>query len=278
MKKSKKETSLIKKTEKINELEKYIREEETKRRLLSNYIERNLKEGVDYGKITIKTKEGKEYSSKPTLFKSGAEKICSLLKLTPFFIKDDVIRIPDLPEHIVLNLVCELRNKDGKVISTGRGGGILDLKNVKNFDFEYNKLIKIVEKRAQVDAVLRLGLSEFFTQDIEEEELDEPQNTTQYNIKSSPQPLPTPAQSTKPQQNQQFNYKDYLIKKLHILLTNLQKLNKEKYSDEKYRDFLKVQYGVTSSKELNTDQLKELIKVFSEWYNKEAIEAHNKSS
>jgi len=64
----------------------------------------------------------------------------------------------------VIAYKCKLINRYGIVIAEGRSAVV-----VEDFtDFELNKAIKIAEKRAQLDAVLRLGLSDFFTQDLDE--------------------------------------------------------------------------------------------------------------
>lgn len=139
-------------------LQKALDDESKKRELMDKYIKTNLKEGTDYGKIMMKSRE-----SKPTLFKPGAEKICSLLHLTPTFVIDDgLVRI--LGEGVI-PYVCNLVSNDtGFVVGEGRGACSLAEKgNVAN------TAIKIAQKRAQIDAVLRVSaLSDIFTQDLED--------------------------------------------------------------------------------------------------------------
>jgi len=141
-------------------------DENAKRDLLNQYIEQNLKSGIDYGTITIQGKE-----SKPSLLKAGSEKMCSLFHLTPKFRRDD-----DTWEMLgkkagVICYVCELLKEDGTVFAEGRGTAMTGIDG----DFNINKQVKIAEKRSQTDAVLRgFGLSERFTQDLEDMPQDRP--------------------------------------------------------------------------------------------------------
>ena len=139
-----------------------LKTEAEKRKLIQSYIKKQLIEGVDYGPIVIGGQK-----SKPTLFKPGAEKFCSLLHLRPRFEKDSET-LEMLPESIlntgVIALKCELIHEDtGKIIAEGRGAC-----TVQERKGQLNTAIKIAEKRAQLDAVLRIGLSDTFTQDLED--------------------------------------------------------------------------------------------------------------
>ena len=125
------------------------------------WCKKNLIEGVDFG--SIQTKRG---PSKPSLFKPGAEKVCSILGVT--------VHYPNLSayEQVVLSgrvidaivLRCELRNFHSRVVAEGVGA-----RNVKQDFGDLNKSLKMAEKSAQIDATLRLaGLSDVFTQDLED--------------------------------------------------------------------------------------------------------------
>lgn len=140
-----------------------LQEEGKKRQLLKEYIQNNLVEGVDFGKIKLR-----EGMSKDCLFKPGAEKICSLLNLIPSFsIDKDMIPIVGAE---VIPYVCHLTNRHtGAIEGEGRGSCSLKEKNGNA-----NIAIKIAQKRAQIDAVLRVSaLSGQFTQDIEEMPINE---------------------------------------------------------------------------------------------------------
>jgi hypothetical protein len=101
---------------------------------------------------------------KATLCKPGSEKICGLLQLRPRF-KRDVDAWEMLGgEAGLVTLVCELVTPTGVVVAEGRGARHRDQ------DFgDTNKCLKMAQKSAQTDAVLRCaGLSEIFTQDLED--------------------------------------------------------------------------------------------------------------
>jgi hypothetical protein len=101
---------------------------------------------------------------KATLCKPGSEKICGLLQLRPRF-KRDVEAWEMLGgEAGLVTLVCELMTPAGVVVAEGRGARHRDQ------DFgDVNKCLKMAQKSAQTDAVLRCaGLSEIFTQDLED--------------------------------------------------------------------------------------------------------------
>jgi len=101
---------------------------------------------------------------KSTLCKPGSEKICGLLQLRPRFRRDVETWEMLGSEPGVLALICELVTASGVVVAEGRGA--------RHRDMDYgdlNKSVKMTQKSAQTDAVLRLaGLSEIFTQDLED--------------------------------------------------------------------------------------------------------------
>src|SRR5215813_692232 len=101
---------------------------------------------------------------KATLCKPGSEKICGLLQLRPRFRRDVDAWEMLGGEAGLVTLVCELVTPAGVVVAEGRGARHRDQ------DFgDTNKAIKMCQKSAQTDAVLRCaGLSEIFTQDLED--------------------------------------------------------------------------------------------------------------
>ena len=131
------------------------------RELLLNWIRSSLKEGVDYG--SIPTKRG---PSKPSLFKPGAEKICGMLGITVHFpsLKETEQALLQglIPEFVMVR--CELKNIHGQTLADGVGA-----RSLKQDYGDINKSLKMAEKSAHIDSVLRLaGLSEVFTQDLED--------------------------------------------------------------------------------------------------------------
>ena len=140
--------------------EQALSEEGRKRRLLQSYIKEHLVDGTDFGKINMGGKQSKE-----CLFKPGAEKICSLMHLKPTFSIDR--ELSEIIGKEVIPYVCHLVNRHtGEIEGEGRGSCSLKEKQ-KNA----NVAIKIAQKRAQIDAVLRVAaLSDQFTQDLDEME------------------------------------------------------------------------------------------------------------
>lgn len=179
------------------------------RELLKEYISEQLVEGTDYGKIHIfkdcpnhKTPHLQKdcpsfHFSKNCMFKPGAEKFCDLLNLLPTF-EPDTETIAMLPDEIkkqgIIALKCILYSKiNGKKISEGRGACSLPEKSNN-----VNISTKIAEKRAKVDAVLGLGLSDTFTQDLEDmeesnnniiEHIDETKDKKEIPIPKSDTPI-----------------------------------------------------------------------------------------
>lgn len=143
------------------ELAVMVEVEKEKRKILSEYIKSQMIEGVDFGTIMMGGRE-----TKPTLFKAGSEKFCSLFNIRPTFSYEHA----DWDKG-VFAMKCELLNKKGEVVGEGRGVARLSEKQ----NWTMNNCLKIAEKRAQLDAVLRTGgLSDVFTQDLEDQGAESP--------------------------------------------------------------------------------------------------------
>lgn len=132
---------------------------------LIQWVDKNLTPSVDFGSIDVKTKNGSKVSTKPFLFKSGAEKIMAMLGLTatfPNLQKYEEAAIGGIEiKQIVLR--CLLISSNGLIVSEGVG-----CKNIAKDNGDLNKSFKMAEKSATIDAILRtMGLSEMFTQDKE---------------------------------------------------------------------------------------------------------------
>jgi hypothetical protein len=106
----------------------------------------------------------KTCGGKATLCKPGSEKMCGLLQLRPRFRRDVESWEMLGGEPGLVTLVCELTTARDTVVAEGRGARHRDQ------DFgDVNKTLKMAQKSAQTDAVLRCaGLSEIFTQDLED--------------------------------------------------------------------------------------------------------------
>ena len=121
---------------------------------------------VDFGKIP-KTKQ-------PSLFKSGAEKICTAFGVFQRYEIESKIETQDPPSftYVVKCSLIKIQPSSGQewVLATGFGAGSTNEKR-NGFNGAYDALngtIKMCQKRALVAAAISLGgLSGMFTQDIE---------------------------------------------------------------------------------------------------------------
>jgi hypothetical protein len=152
---------------------------------LVSWVRSSLIEGSDYGRVS--TKRG---PSKPSLWKAGAEKIGGLLGVT--------VHYPDLREYVqaalggvdlkAIILHCELRDATGRVLADGVGARSL----AQDYG-DLNKALKMAAKSAHIDATLRLsGLSEVFTQDLEDMPQDDQSRKEAPHVKAVPAPQVTP--------------------------------------------------------------------------------------
>ena len=158
--------------------------------LLRELMKRCMIEGQHHGTIPG--------TRKPSLWKPGAELICTLFQLGTRYPKSSML-IERENGHFVFTLTCELFHiPTGRVVGEGVGGastmeyrfrvqtedrytdhGQPIKAKYTPYDF-YNTVLKIGRKRAMIDAVLTAcGASEIFTQDIEDnpelyQEVDQP--------------------------------------------------------------------------------------------------------
>ena len=138
------------------------------RNTLMDWIRSALVEGRDYGSIMIRGQK-----SKPSLLKPGAEKIAGMLGLIPKFPNLKEYEQSVLAGNIIdaIILKCELQNQSGEVIGEGVGARYVE----KQDNGDLNKALKMASKSAMIDATLRCaGISEIFTQDVENMALSDP--------------------------------------------------------------------------------------------------------
>lgn len=195
---------------------------EVNRKALLQWIERNLKPRIDFGQIHVVGKAGCQYAkdgrqqvcpnkyhwSKPSLWKPGAEKICGMLGIIPRFPNIDeyekaVLRGEEIKTII---LKCELHTPSGFIAAEGIGA-----RRVDQDKGDINKSLKMAEKSAHIDSTLRLvGLSEIFTQDIEDMINDKDnKNVIQpgvNNVNHSPQPNRTGVRQINARRHDNNNY------------------------------------------------------------------------
>jgi hypothetical protein len=151
---------------------------------LLDWIRAHLVKDVDYGIIPA----GPKASRKPSLWKPGAEKICGRLGWVADF--PDVVKYVDVVvtgaklDQVLLR--CYVMNSNGLKLGMGSGAhpctttqsvyeGSADKrrKTGEQDVYDLNKAVKMAEKSAFIDAVLRsVGISAIFTQDYPKEGVD----------------------------------------------------------------------------------------------------------
>ena len=132
-----------------------------KRKMFTDMIFPTLVENQDF----YITEDGKK-----VLSKGGAERLAEIYSITAEFIADkESLAFFDNTSGTVAYR-CILK-RDGKVIGEGRGSA-----SVKDHDDSVNSTIKVAQKSAFVDGILRVtGMSFLFTQDLVQEDVtDEP--------------------------------------------------------------------------------------------------------
>lgn len=153
----------------------------------SNNLE-HFKQGVDallarrsyfISQVLPRLKDGQDFFTihgRKCLAKGGSEKLASIYNLSAFFERDrDTLEMLGSPNGLVA-FICNLQNREGVTVGQGRGADSLD----KNGN-DPNKTIKLAQKRAYIDAVIRAtGLSDIFTQDLETVYPTQPVNEHSY--------------------------------------------------------------------------------------------------
>ncbi len=180
------------------------------RTLLMDWLRTALVEGVDFGRVHLVGKDRCDlvragrvrdcnnpyHWSKPSLFKPGAEKISGMLGMTvhyPSLVGYEAALLGGQEIKQVM-LRCELHDAHGRVVAEGVGA-----RTIAQDYGDLNKSLKMAEKSAHIDATLRLaGLSEVFTQDLEDQTANTGNDATQTDRSSTP--TAKPAVKTMPTQ------------------------------------------------------------------------------
>jgi hypothetical protein len=150
---------------------------------IKEFISKAMVENVDYGVIP--------HCQKPSLFKSGAEKIQFYLNLFPTYTEIERITEPKLG-FFFYRYKCEVYSKiTGKKV--GEAIGSANTKEKKFATQEpysiLNTIDKMAQKRAYVSAILNSGrgiASESFTCDIEDMEIQPEKQEVKKIIPSTP--------------------------------------------------------------------------------------------
>ncbi len=203
---------------------------------MNRFIDVLLIEGVDYGLIP--------HCPKPTLFKSGAEKILSYLG---FIARTRIVNRVEDYSTAFFSYEPKVYLIDVNGMVRGEGVGITNSKEGKyaksnGFNVQ-NVILKMSKKRALVDATLNVGnLSARFTQDIEDIN----------SVSESKGDIETEALKLQKQvSDKQYQYLCNLIKTTNI-------------TQEDFQNLLTEQLQVQSWKELNSASMSKLIELLKQ--------------
>lgn len=182
-----------------------IEREQSLRAIIVEYCKTAMQDGHHYYSL-----DGMQ-SKKPALSKEGALNICSLFKVVPS--PEDAAETFHEDGHYTVRMRCHILDKGGQIVATGDGlCSTRESKYAYRWAFEselpadvnkaelkfrtgtarktgkpykqfqcpnqdladsYNTVLKMADKRAMVNAVLKLPLvSELFTQDLDEQVAD----------------------------------------------------------------------------------------------------------
>ncbi len=152
---------------------------ETMQRALAEFVERDttfrawllsqLTEGVHFGfppGVTVSETDQRKWVAKPSLYKSGAERVVLVMGLRAEFDSDmQTWEQLGKPTNTFFRRCRLFSRSTGELIGEGSGARQLGEKKMTS----PNASIKMANKAAQVDAVLNIyGLSDLFTQDTED--------------------------------------------------------------------------------------------------------------
>lgn len=205
---------------------------------MNRFIDTVLIAGVDYGIIPN--------CKKPTLLKSGAEKILNYLGLIA---RTEVTnRVEDYNVGF-FSYEAKVYLIDYNGVVKGEGIGITNTKEGKyaktNGYAVQNTVLKMAKKRALVDAALNVGnLSARFTQDVEDMNI-EPDNVGGKN----PEELKPKASALKPATKKQLSFLEKLMQEANS-------------SPEAMNRYVQKNYGIEDYHKANSLIVSELIEKF----------------
>lgn len=212
---------------------------------INRFIESVLVAGTDYGVIP--------HCNKPTLLKSGAEKILNYLGLIA---RTEIVnRVEDYNTGF-FSYECKVYLIDYNGVVKGEGIGITNTregKYAKSSGYAVqNTVLKMAKKRALVDAALNVGnLSARFTQDMEDlkDLTPEPDNgNTGSNGRKPKAPEPAAEPKEKPATKRQLTLLEKLMKESNSSENALNKYIMNHWGVEDYRKVTGVQASILIEK------------------------------
>ncbi len=204
---------------------------------MNRFVEAVLIAGVDYGIIPN--------CKKPTLLKSGAEKILNYMGLiarTEITNRTEDYNVGFFSYEVKVYLI------DYNGVVKGEGVGITNTREGKyaksNGYSVQNVVLKMAKKRALVDAALNVGnLSARFTQDVEDMNI-EADNTGGKN----PDELNQKEKSERPATKKQMQYLETLMSQHNTSIEAMNKYVKTNWDIEDYKNVTGVQASVLIEK------------------------------
>ena len=203
---------------------------------MNRFIESVLVAGVDYGIIPN--------CKKPSLLKSGAEKILNYLGLIAR------VEVSNRVEDYNIGFFayeCKVYLIDYNGVIKGEGIGITNTKESKyaksNGYSVQNVVLKMAKKRALVDATLNVGnLSARFTQDVEDMSLDAE------TVGKNPEELKQTLKSERLATQKQLKYLETLMSQYRTSIEAMNRYVKENFGVEDYKQITSMQASILIEK------------------------------
>ena len=199
---------------------------------MNRFIDTVLISGVDYGVIP--------HCNKPTLLKSGAEKIMNYLGLIA---RTEVVnRVEDYNTGF-FSYECKVFLIDYNGVVKGEGVGICNSREGRyakqNGYAVQNTVLKMTKKRALVDAALNVGnLSARFTQDVEDMNLEPEQSSVGKSVeelRSNNNASTSAPKTERPASQKQIYFLEILMGQHGTTVDAMNKYVSQQYGIDDYR-------------------------------------------
>ena len=198
---------------------------------MNRFIDTVLISGVDYGVIP--------HCNKPTLLKSGAEKIMNYLGLIA---RTEVVNRVEDHNTAFFSYECKIFLIDYNGVVKGEGVGICNSREGRyakqNGYAVQNTVLKMAKKRALVDSVLNVGnLSARFTQDVEDMNIEPEQQSAGKSVEElrpNNNISPTP-NTNKPATKKQIYFLETLMGHHGTTVDAMNKYVSQQYGVDDYR-------------------------------------------
>lgn len=199
---------------------------------MNRFIDTVLISGVDYGVIP--------HCNKPTLLKSGAEKIMNYLGLIA---RTEVVNRVEDYNTAFFSYECKVYLIDYNGVVKGEGVGICNSREGRyakqNGYAVQNTVLKMTKKRALVDAALNVGnLSARFTQDVEDMNLEPEQPSVGKSVEELRSNNNTSTSATKterPASQKQIYFLETLMGQHGTTVDAMNKYVSQQYGIDDYR-------------------------------------------